>query len=238
MSLSIRWVAEPSLLIKEELPLAVRKPLLYLTMPSLVVSLGWSQVIDTRAAHEMVWAHWGKAGMGKRKGTQPRAALLAWHLRSSGCCHNTDPGTDHSWLIFYWQSRTGEVFRPKKECMSLLKWYMSQHKIFRDHMYKSKQICPTCAPTSLQEEGTNVELWRLQRKSCSFQTAQQLGGKRAAGCECSETHSVIPPKWSSVHPEIIPDTPKTVCSKYQRILCHGRLIANLSMPMCRKHFIH
>jgi len=71
-----------------------------------------------------------------------------------------DPGRDNHDCLFYQQSRAGKVFRPKKECLSLLKRYMSQQELFRDHMYKSKQICPTSAPTSLKEEGINVELWR------------------------------------------------------------------------------
>lgn len=55
-------------------------------------------------------------------------------------------------------------------------------------MYKSKHVCPTFAPVSLNEEGTKGKLWRLQRKSHYFQAVLQPEGKRAAGM------SVIHPK--------------------------------------------
>lgn len=60
------------------------------------------------------------------------------------------PGGGHSWrwgsvavnipaesiTTAFLCQQAGKVFRPKKECMSLLKWHMSQHELFRDCMHK------------------------------------------------------------------------------------------------------
>lgn len=91
MNRSLCWVAEPYLLIKWELTSRVRKPLLYLTMAFLAFHLWWSEVIDTKAAHEMMWAWGDTADMGERKETQPRgghshglALAVLWALSQCG----------------------------------------------------------------------------------------------------------------------------------------------------------
>lgn len=137
-----------------------------------VVTCGWCQ----------------SSSWGKRKGTQPGSGCSpglesTGHLWCSGHGHSVDPGRDHYGCFFFFAGSLGlEKLSGPKRSTSLLQWHMSQHESFRDYMYKSKHVCPTCALTSLNEEGTKGKLWRLQRESHNFQTVLQPEGKRAAGC--------------------------------------------------------
>lgn len=140
-----------------------------------------------------------------------------------------DPGRDcHSCLVIFFSGSLGlEKLSGPKRSTSLLQRHMSQHESFRDYMYKSKHVCPTCAAVSLNEEGTKGKLWRLQGKSHNFQTVLQPEGKRAAGCKyvCAAS------QMKHVHPVITPGAPKPVCSTHWCLLFHGRHVTDVSMSM-------
>lgn len=125
-------------------------------------------MVGTKAAHET-------RGRGHRVGVGA--------LQDSGYCHSMDPGRDwHGCLVFIFAGSPGlEKLSGPKRSTSLLQWHMSQHESFRDYMYKSKHVCPTCAPVSLNEKGTKGKLWRLQRRGRA-RISRLFYSQRGKGC--------------------------------------------------------
>lgn len=142
--------------------------------------------------------------MRREEGDTDQEWLLS---RALGTCDAL--GTVTVWILmetttvvwgFFAGSLGLEKLSGPKRSTSLLQWHMSQHESFRDYMCKSKHVCPTCAPTSLNEQGTKGKLWRLLRKSHNFQAVLQPEGKRAAGCWYVCDASQMKPCTSSNYP--------------------------------------